>query len=264
MSERAEHPLQRVALVTGASRGIGRAIAVALAGQGWAVGINYRGNAKAAAETLSLVEKAGGRGVILQADIADTHDRSRLVEQTLASLGRIDLLVNNAGMAPRLRADVLETTEASYDEVMAVNLKGPFFLTQRVANVMIELLRARVIERPKIINIGSMSAYTSSVNRAEYCLSKAGLAMMTALYADRLAEYGIDVHEVRPGIIETDMTSAVQAKYERLIAEGLTPIQRWGQPDDVARAVVAIAQDQFPFSTGEVINVDGGFHLRRL
>jgi NAD(P)-dependent dehydrogenase (short-subunit alcohol dehydrogenase family) len=174
------------------------------------------------------------------------------------------LLVNNAGVAPRQRADILETTEASYDEVMAVNLKGPFFLTQRVARVMLDLLKAGAIEHPKIINIGSMSAYTSSVNRAEYCLSKAGLGMMTALFADRLSEYGLNVYELRPGIIETDMTSVVQAKYDRLIADGLTPIRRRGQPDDVARAVVAIAQDQFPFSTGEVINIDGGFHLRRL
>jgi NAD(P)-dependent dehydrogenase (short-subunit alcohol dehydrogenase family) len=254
----------QAALVTGASRGIGRAIAVALAEQGWSIAINYRGNAEAAAETRSLVENAGGRGVAIQADIADANDRGRLVEQTLASFNRIDLLVNNAGMAPRQRADLLETSEASYDEVMAVNLKGPFFLTQRVAKVMIDLLKAGVIEHPKIVNIGSMSAYTTSVNRAEYCLSKAGLGMMTALYADRLSEYGIHVYELRPGIIETDMTSIVQAKYDRLIAEGLTPIRRWGQPDDVARAVIAIAQDQFLFSTGEVINVDGGFHLRRL
>jgi len=253
-----------VALVTGASRGIGRAIAVALAEQGWAIAINYRGNAEAAAGTRSLVENAGGQGVAIQADIADANDRGRLVEQTLASFNRIDLLVNNAGMAPRQRADLLETSEASYDEVMAVNLKGPFFLTQRVAKVMIDLLKAGVIEHPKIVNIGSMSAYTSSVNRAEYCLSKAGLGMMTALYADRLSEYGIHVYELRPGIIETDMTSVVQAQYDRLIAEGLTPIRRWGRPDDVARAVIAIAQDQFLFSTGEVINVDGGFHLRRL
>jgi 3-oxoacyl-[acyl-carrier protein] reductase len=254
----------QAALVTGASRGIGRAIAVALAEQGWSIAINYRGNAEAAAETRSLVENAGGRGVAIQADIADANDRGRLIEQTLASFNRIDLLVNNAGMAPRQRADLLETSEASYDEVMAVNLKGPFFLTQRVAKVMIDLLKAGVIEHPKIVNIGSMSAYTTSVNRAEYCLSKAGLGMMTALYADRLSEYGIHVYELRPGIIETDMTSIVQAKYDRLIAEGLTPIRRWGQPDDVARAVIAIAQDQFLFSTGEVINVDGGFHLRRL
>jgi 3-oxoacyl-[acyl-carrier protein] reductase len=254
----------QAALVTGASRGIGRAIAVALAEQGWSIAINYRSNTEAAAKTRLLVENAGGRGVAIQADIADANDRGRLIEQTLASFNRIDLLVNNAGTAPRQRADLLETSEASYDEVMAVNLKGPFFLTQRVAKVMIDLLKAGVIEHPKIVNIGSMSAYTTSVNRAEYCLSKAGLGMMTALYADRLSEYGIHVYELRPGIIETDMTSIVRAKYDRLIAEGLTPIRRWGQPDDVARAVIAIAQDQFLFSTGEVINVDGGFHLRRL
>jgi NAD(P)-dependent dehydrogenase (short-subunit alcohol dehydrogenase family) len=255
---------ERVALVTGASRGIGRAIAVALAEHDWSIAINYRGNAEAAIETRALVEKAGGRGVLVQADVADADDRANLIEQTLTGLNRIDLLVNNAGIAPRQRADMLETSEASYDEVMAVNLKGPYFLTQRVARVMIDLLKTGVVEHPKIINIGSMSAYTSSVNRAEYCLSKAGMGMMTALYAGRLAEYGINVYELRPGIIETDMTRVVQAKYDQLIADGLTPIRRWGQPDDVARAVVAIAQDQFPFSTGEVINIDGGFHLRQL
>ena len=255
---------EHAALVTGASRGIGRAIAVALARLGWSVAINYRGNTEAAAEARSLVEQAGGRGVIIQADVAQAGERNHLVEQTLASLGRLDLLVNNAGMAPTARADMLDMTEASYDQVMSVNLKGPFFLTQRVARVMLDLLQAHVIERPKIVNIGSMSAYTSSVNRAEYCLSKAGLAMMTALYADRLAEHGINVYEIRPGIIQTDMTRVVQARYDRLIADGLTPVRRWGQPDDVARAVAAIAQDQLPFSTGEVINVDGGFHLRRL
>ena len=253
-----------VALVTGAGRGIGRAIAVALAERGWRIVINYRGNAEAAHETLRLIQDAGGHGIALQADIADAAQRDRLVEQTLTHLTRIDLLVNNAGMAPRQRADMLEMTEASYDEIMAVNLKGPFFLTQRIANVMIDLRMQGRIERPKIINIGSLSAYASSVNRAEYCLSKAGVAMMTALYATRLAEHGIHVYEVRPGIIETDMTHAVRDKYDRLIADGLTPIRRWGQPEDVARAVVAIAQDELPFSTGEVINVDGGFHLRRL
>jgi 3-oxoacyl-[acyl-carrier protein] reductase len=255
---------ERVALVTGASRGIGRAIAIALAELDWSVAINYRGNAEAAVETRMLVEQAGGRGVIVQADIANAAERNGLVEQTLSSFGRIDLLVNNAGMGPRQRMDILETTEASYDEVMAVNLKGPFFLTQRVAQVMIELLKTQAVERPKIVNIGSLSAYTSSVNRAEYCLSKAGIAMMTALYADRLAEYGINVYEIRPGVIETDMTRVAQARYDRLIAEGLTPIRRWGRPDDVACAVAAVAEERLPFSTGEVINVDGGFHLRRL
>jgi NAD(P)-dependent dehydrogenase (short-subunit alcohol dehydrogenase family) len=255
---------QRVALVTGASRGIGRSIAVALAAKGWAVVINFRRDAAAAAETLRLVETAGGRGLLVQADVALAADRSRLAEQILATFGRLDLLVNNAGVAPRQRVDILETDEASYDEVLAVNLKGPFFLTQAVAQVLMALLRAGTIKEAKIINIGSISAYASSVNRAEYCLSKAGLAMMTALYADRLAAEGISVYEVRPGIVETDMTRAAREKYDRLIAEGLTPIRRWGQPGDVALAVVALAEGYFPFSTGEVLNVDGGFHLRRL
>jgi NAD(P)-dependent dehydrogenase (short-subunit alcohol dehydrogenase family) len=255
---------ERVALVTGAGRGIGRGIAIALARRNWTVAVNFRRNADAASETLAVVEESGGAGMVIQANIADGADRSRLVNEMLAQYGRVDLLVNNAGMAPRQRADILETSEASYDEVMNVNLKGPFFLTQLIALKMIHLLEAGVIENPKIINIGSLSAYTSSTNRGEYCLSKAGLAMMTALYADRLAVSGITVYEVRPGIIETDMTQAVKAKYDRLIAEGLTPIQRWGQPEDVAHAVVAIAEGALPFSTGEVINVDGGFHLHRL
>ncbi len=155
-------------------------------------------------------------------------------------------------------------SESSYDEVMNVNLRGPFFLTQRVAHAMIQQVQAGAGGAPTIINIGSVSAYASSTNRGEYCISKAGVAMMTALFADRLAEYGINVYEIRPGIIATDMTSVVQEKYDRMIDEGLTPIRRWGIPDDVARAVLAIAKGDFPFSTGEVFNVDGGFHLRRL
>lgn len=254
----------RVALVTGGGRGIGRGIAEALAEHSWAVVVNYRNNAQAAMQTLNLVKKAGGRGATIQADIADASDRERLVEESLEKFKRIDLLVNNAGMAPRQRLDILDTHEASYDEVMAVNLKGPFFLTQRVAKTMIKLIEGGVVERPKIINIGSLSAYTSSPSRAEYCLSKAGMVMMTTLYADRLAEYGINVYEIRPGIIETDMTSVVKEKYDRLIAQGVTPIRRWGQPGDVGRAVVAVAEGCLPFSTGEVINVDGGFHLHRL
>jgi NAD(P)-dependent dehydrogenase (short-subunit alcohol dehydrogenase family) len=252
------------ALVTGASRGIGRGIAVALGRLGWSVVINYCQNAEAAVETQRLLEEAGGRGVIVQADVADRDDREKLVQATLSACGRIDLLVNNAGVAPTQRLDLLEATEESYDRVLDINLKGPYFLTQRVARVMIELLRAGTISRPKIINVGSVSAYASSPARGEYCLSKAAMGMMTALFADRLAEYGINVYEVRPGIIATDMTGPVQEKYDQLIADGLTPIRRWGQPEDVAQAVVAIVQDLLPFSTGEVINVDGGFHLRRL
>lgn len=250
---------ERVALVTGAGRGIGRAIALELARAGWAVVVNYRGNAEAAAETAQAIAALGRSVEVVQADVAVAAERTALVERTLARFGQVDLLVNNAGMAPRQRADLLEMREASYDEVMAANLKGPFFLTQHVARAMIERGAGGAI-----INIGSISAYTSSTNRGEYCISKAGMAMMTALYADRLAAHGIGVYEVRPGVIATDMTAGVQARYDRLIEEGLTPIQRWGQPEDVGRAVAVIAAGELPFSTGEVINVDGGFHLRRL
>lgn len=254
----------QVALVTGAGRGIGRGIALALAEKGWQVIVNFRSNAGAADETAAAIRQVGGRAVAVQADIGSAADRNRLVQAVLGQHQRIDLLVNNAGMAPRQRADLLTMTEASYDEVMEVNLKGPFFLTQQVAQAMIELRQRDSTAAPKIINIGSISAYTSSTNRGEYCISKAGMGMMTQLFADRLAEYGIYVYEVRPGIIATDMTGPVTEKYDRLIAEGITPIQRWGQPDDVAKAVVALAEGILPFSTGEVINVDGGFHFRRL
>jgi NAD(P)-dependent dehydrogenase (short-subunit alcohol dehydrogenase family) len=257
-------PKLRAALVTGGGRGIGRGIALALASRGWQVAINYRNNRDAALATQQAVHEAGGSGAVIQADIADGGQRQRLVAETLEAFGRIDLLVNNAGMAPRQRCDLLETSEESYDEVMAVNLKGPFFLTQLVARTLIELLEQGAVKDPKIVNIGSVSAYASSVQRGEYCLSKAGLAMMTALFAHRLAEYGIYVYEVRPGIIDTDMTRGVRDRYDALLAAGLAPIQRWGQPADVAQAVVAIAEGYLPYSTGEVINVDGGYHLRRL
>ena len=255
----------KVALVTGGSRGIGRGIVLALAQHGWSVVINYRGNREAAEAAKNEVELLQAAGVCLQGDVAIQADRVRLVRDTLARFERLDLLVNNAGMGPRQRVDMLQVGEASYDEVMATNLKGPFFLTQLVAREMIRLVQSGQARNPKIINIGSISAYTSSPNRAEYCLSKAGLSMMTALWADRLAEFGIHVYEIRPGIIATDLTSGVKDKYDQLILEkGITPIRRWGQPEDVGKAVAAIAQDLLPFSTGEVINVDGGFHLSRL
>ena len=255
----------QVAIVTGSSRGIGRGIALALAARGWNIVVTYRSNRTAAEQTRADVIAAGGQALLSQADTGDLASLDRLVDSTLAHVGRVDMLVNNAGIAPRQRVDILQTSQASYDEVMTINLKGPFFLTQRVANEMIRLLAAGVISRPKIVNISSISAYTSSTSRAEYCISKAGMSMMTALWADRLAEYGINVYEIRPGIIATDLTAVVKEKYDRLILEqGLTPIRRWGQPEDIGKAVVAIAQDLLPFSTGEVINVDGGFHLPRL
>jgi NAD(P)-dependent dehydrogenase (short-subunit alcohol dehydrogenase family) len=253
-----------VALVTGGGRGIGRAIVAALAERGWRLVINYYADSEAAAEALALAEEAGSQGVCVQADVADAADRLALVKEALAEYGRIDLLVNNAGIAPPRRWDILEVGEESYDRVMAVNLKGPFFLTQMVARRMIEQTEAGDAEGGTIINIGSVSAYAASLDRAEYCLSKAGLGMMTALYAGRLAPHGIGVYEIRPGIVRTDMTAAAAEKYDRLIEQGLTPIRRWGRPEDVARAVIAIVEGRLPFSTGEVINVDGGFHLRRL
>jgi 3-oxoacyl-[acyl-carrier protein] reductase len=256
---------ENVAIVTGSSRGIGRGIALSLAERGWQIVINYRSNFTAAEEAQKAVEAAGGGALIIQADMASQADLLKLVEATLAKYGRIDLLVNNAGVAPRQRVDMLQVAETSYNEVMDINLKGPFFLTQRVANEMIALLKEEAISQPAIINISSISAYTSSPTRAEYCISKAGMSMMTKLWADRLAEYGINVYEIRPGIIATDLTSVVKEKYDHLILEeGLTPIKRWGVPDDIGKAVVAIAEGLFPFSTGEVINVDGGFHLHRL
>lgn len=256
---------EQVAIVTGSSRGIGRGIALSLAERGWRIVVNYRGNRAAAEETQKAVETVGGSALLVQADMASQRDLNKLVDITLSEFGRIDLLVNNAGIGPRQRVDMLQVLETSYDEVMQINLKGPFFLTQRVANEMIALIEKRLIREPKIINISSISAYTSSPARAEYCISKAGMSMMTKLWADRLAEYGINVYEIRPGIIATDLTSVVKDKYDRLILEeGLTPIKRWGMPDDVGKAVVAIAEGLFPFSTGEVFNVDGGFHLHRL
>jgi NAD(P)-dependent dehydrogenase (short-subunit alcohol dehydrogenase family) len=256
---------EKVAIVTGSSRGIGRGIALSLAERGWRIVVNYRGNRAAAEETQKAVETVGGNALLVQADMASQSDLNKLVDITLSDFGRIDLLVNNAGVGPRQRVDMLQVSETSYDEVMQINLKGPFFLTQRVANEMIALMEKSLIRESKIINISSISAYTSSPARAEYCISKAGMSMMTKLWADRLAEYGINVYEIRPGIIATDLTSVVKDKYDRLILEeGLTPIKRWGMPDDVGKAVVAIVEGLFPFSTGEVFNVDGGFHLHRL
>jgi len=257
--------MAKAAIVTGGSRGIGRGIAIALGREGFGVSVNYASNAKAAEETAQAVREAGGQATLVQADVGDADGRRRLVDRTLDAFGRIDLLVNNAGVAPEVRADILEATEASFDRLISINLKGPYFLTQLVAKRMIELVKAGTVEAPKIITISSISAYTASVNRGDYCISKAALGMLTKLFAVRLAEFGINVYEIRPGVIATDMTGPVKAKYDKLILEdGLTPIRRWGQPDDIARCVAAIARDLLPFSTGEVINVDGGFHLHRL
>ncbi|MDP9798450.1 NAD(P)-dependent dehydrogenase (short-subunit alcohol dehydrogenase family) [Catenuloplanes nepalensis] len=252
-----------IALVTGGSRGIGRGIVLSLAGAGYDVVVNYAGNVDAAKEVAAEVEALGRRALTVQADVSVAADRERLLAETYAAFGRLDLLVSNAGVAPKVRADILEADEESFDRVLGINLKGPYFLIQSTANRMIAQPEGET--RPKIVIISSNSAYTASVNRGDYCVSKAGLAMTTQLFAARLAEHGINVYEIRPGIIATDMTGAVTEKYDDLIFnKGIQPIRRWGRPDDVGRAVVAVATDLLPHSTGEVINVDGGFHMKTL
>ena len=194
-------------------------------------------------------------------------DRARIVAETVEKFGRIDLLVNNAGVAPKVRADLLDASEESFDRLFAINLKGPYLLTQLVAKQMLQQERDAEGFRGRIVNITSISVYTASINRGDYCMVKAGLAMMTKLFADRLASDGINVYEIRPGVIATDMTGGVKEKYDQLILRderGITPIRRWGKPEDVCRAVRAIMEDRFPFSTGAVFDIDGGFHLHRL
>ena len=255
-----------VALITGGSRGIGRGIALELAKIGCDLVINYAGNEAAANECRALCLEAGAgriRVEICQGDISIAADRARILDFVRSSFGRLDLLVNNAGVAPNVRADLLDAGEESFDRLISINLKGPYFLTQAAAKWMIACPPLAEISRA-VVNITSISAYTASVNRGDYCIAKAGLAMMTKLFAARLAEFRIGVYEIRPGVIETDMTGPVKEKYDKLFAEGLAPINRWGRPDDIGRAVTAIASGAFPYSTGEVLNVDGGFHLRVL
>jgi NAD(P)-dependent dehydrogenase (short-subunit alcohol dehydrogenase family) len=253
-----------VALVTGSSRGIGRGICIELARRGYAIVVNFAGNEEAARQTQQLLG-SGAESLLCQADVGMAIDRERLVDQVLAKWGRIDVLVNNAGITSIGRRDILEATEDSWDRVLAVNLKGPYFLTQRVAREMIGLTEKNkpVNYEPAIVNISSLSSYAVSTNRGDYCVSKAGLSMLTQLFALRLAEHGIRVYEVRPGVIDTDMTAVAKERYAQLIAEGLTPIPRWGTPEDVGKAVAALVTGTIPYNTGDVINVDGGFHLRR-
>lgn len=242
--------MKKVALVTGVASGIGRATAEKLLSEGIAVvGLSRRG---------AMDNPLEGDFIYVSGDVSSAADRERFVNTALQNYGRIDILVNVAGVAPKVRADLLTMTEESYDYVMNINTKGTLFLTQLVANEMVKNRSGA------IVNISSMSAYTSSVNRGEYCISKAGVSMITKLFADRLAEYGIPVNEVRPGIIATDMTSKVQEKYDNLISGGLLPIARWGAPEDIASAVYILCSGALPYVTGQSIDVDGGFHIRRL
>ncbi len=241
------------AVLTGVAGGIGFATAKKLLENGFRV---------CGMDIAPQMPASPGEGfVYVRGDLSKCADRERLISTALKEHGQIDALVNIAGVAPRVRADLLEMTEESYDFVMDINTKGTLFLTQLAARHMIQNPGDR---KGYIVNISSMSAYTSSVNRGEYCISKAGVSMITALFADRLAEYGIPVNEIRPGIIATGMTSTVKGKYDALIEGGLLPIKRWGQPEDIACAVLALADGSLPYVTGQSIDVDGGFHIQRL
>lgn len=255
--------MQKVAFITGGTRGIGLGIAKALAASGWALALNGQ---RPQEEINPIIQELSehGQALYVQGDVGLAADRQRMIAQVFAHFPVVHVLVNNAGVAPLVRADILDTSEESYDRVMNINLKGPFFLTQTVAQAMI----AAKVQHPQdffaIINISSISATVASVNRAEYCLSKAGVAMATQLFAVKLAAYDIPVYEVRPGVIATDMTSPVKAKYDALISQGLSLQPRWGQPHDVGQAVASLANGQLPFSTGQVIMVDGGLTVQRL
>ena len=245
--------MKKVALVTGVASGIGRASAEILLKNGiTVVGLSRRPE---------MADPFAGDFLYVSGDVSSAEDREYFVRTALEHFGRIDILVNVAGVAPKVRADLLTMTEESYDYVMNINTKGTLFLTQLAAK---EMIKNEGVQKGCIVNISSMSAYTSSTNRGEYCISKAGVSMITKLFADRLAEYGIMVNEIRPGIIATEMTSKVQEKYDRLIDGGLLPIKRWGKPEDIASAVYTLCSGALPYMTGQSLDVDGGFHIRRL
>lgn len=258
-----DNTMKKVAIVTGSSRGIGYAIARRLGRDGFRVIVSATGPQEKYEQALAGLTADGTEWRYIRCDIADHDSRLHLIEETVRQFGRIDVLVNNAGVAPKVRADLLDMTEESFDRVVGTNTKGNLFLTQAAAK---QMLRQELIgkKRGTIINISSCSAEVSSVSRGEYCVSKAGVSMLTTLFADRLAGEGILVNEIRPGVIATDMTSAVTGKYDKLIADGAFPIARWGTPEDIANAVSAFANDDFLYTTGSYLDVDGGFHIKRL
>jgi NAD(P)-dependent dehydrogenase (short-subunit alcohol dehydrogenase family) len=255
---------KRVALVTGGSRGIGLGVANALADSGFDLAVNGVRERTDVADVLAALEKRGAVVEYFRGDVSVASDRQAIVDGIRARFGRLDVLVNNAGVAPAVRADILEASEESFDRVLGINLKGPYFLTQLVARRMIEQREADAEFKGVVVNISSVSATEASINRGEYCISKAGIVMATQLWAHRLAEFGIAVYEVRPGIIHSDMSAAVADKYDRLIANGLTVENRWGEPEDVGRAVAMLARGELSYATGNVLNIDGGLTLRRL
>jgi len=256
--------IKPVALITGGSRGIGLGIARSLAEEGFDLAINGVREPTAVSEVLENLRNIGAKVIYCQGDVADPSARQKIISQVRAEYGRLNVLVNNAGVAPRERKDILEASEESFDYVISTNLKGPYFLTQLAANWMIEQKKADLGFSACIINISSISSTVASVNRGEYCISKAGISMATLLFAVRLGDYNIPVYEVRPGIIDTDMTSGVKEKYDKLIENGITIQKRWGYPGDVGKAVASLSRGDFPYSTGQIIMVDGGQTLLRL
>ena len=255
--------MKRVALITGGSRGIGFGIAKHLSQNGFDLAVNGVREEKAAADALQELRNAGADVLYCQGDVSLTGDRKKIIEQVKKHFGKLHVLVNNAGVAPKERKDILETSEESFDRLIATNLKSTYFLSQSVANWMIEQKKTDTSFSSCIINISSVSATAANVNRGEYCVSKAGISMVTQLFAVRLGEFDIPVYEVRPGVIHTDMTVSVKEKYDKLFEDGLAVQKRWGYPDDVGKAVSALALGNFPYSTGQVIMIDGGLTLSR-
>ncbi len=254
----------KVGFITGGSRGIGLGIAKSLIREGWSLAINGIRSADQVTEVVNDLGRGKADILYVQGNVGDASDRARMLEETMDHFGELHALINNAGVAPKERLDLLETTEESFDRVMDINLKGAFFLSQLAAKIMLPQSQNNSSRQFSIINISSISASIASINRGEYCISKAGMSMVTQLFATRLSRENIQVYEVRPGIIATDMTEAVKAKYDRLIAEGLSIQERWGQPDDIGRAVASLLRGDFAYSTGQVFMVDGGLSVNRL
>jgi 3-oxoacyl-[acyl-carrier protein] reductase len=253
-----------VAFITGGSRGIGLGVARELAVAGFDVAINGRREASEVAGTIAELQAAGTDAIYIQGDVAQLADHARMLEQIRGRFGRMEVLVNNAGVAPNVRADLLDAGPESFDRLISINLRGPYFLTQAAARWMVEQRKQNVSFRGCIVNVSSVSATVVSTNRGDYCISKAGIAMATQLWAARLAEFGIDVYEVRPGVIATDMTAGVKEKYDALIGNGLILEKRWGTPADVGKAVAVLARGELPYATGQVLHIDGGMTIQRL
>ena len=264
MDPNTQFKMKPVALITGGSRGIGLGIAQALVKQGYRVAINGVRAADQVEEPLKQLNAEGGEAIYCQGNVGSANDRRKIMEEIKAKWGQLNLLVNNAGVAPKERKDILEADEQSFDWLMGINLKGPYFLTQQAANWMIEQKTKNSKDSFSIINISSVSATIASVNRGEYCISKAGMSMSTKLWAARLGEFEIPVYEIQPGVIRTDMTAGVIEKYDKMIAAGLTLQRRWGQPEDLGKTVIALAEGMIPYATGQIIHTDGGMTIQTL